>query len=59
VNHDSGKFGKGDINEPPKKLYSNLIIEKTQIKGRNVFTLSPKVDVKSKLRQAFASSPGV
>ena len=42
---DSGKFGKGDINEPPKKLYSNLSIEKTQIKGRNFFTLAPKVEV--------------
>ena len=41
---DSGKFGKGDMNKPPKKLYSNLNIGKIQIKERNVFTLEPKKD---------------
>ena len=39
---DSGKFGKGDVNEPPKKLYSSLNIEKIQVRGRNTFILKPK-----------------
>jgi acetyl esterase/lipase len=39
---DSGKFGKGDVNEPPQKLYSILNIEKIQAKGRNTFILQPK-----------------
>ncbi|MFA9398083.1 MAG: alpha/beta hydrolase fold domain-containing protein [Clostridiaceae bacterium] len=39
---DSGKFGKGNICEPPEKLYSCLNIEKMQSEGRNVFILKPK-----------------
>lgn len=39
---ESGNFGKGDVNEPPKKLYSSLNIEKIQAKGRNTFILKPK-----------------
>lgn len=40
---DSGKFGKGNVNEPPKKLYSKINIEKKQIQGRNIFTLAPRI----------------
>ncbi|MGV8981620.1 alpha/beta hydrolase fold domain-containing protein [Clostridium sp.] len=39
---DSGKFGKGDVNEPPKKLYLSLNIEKIELRGRNTFILKPK-----------------
>lgn len=39
---ESGKFGKGDVNDPPKKLYEHLDIEHFQSKERNVFSLKPK-----------------
>ncbi len=39
---DNDEFGKGDINEPPKKLYQNMDIEKKITKGRNTFILKPK-----------------
>jgi len=39
---ETGEFGKGAINEPPKKLFSDDQIEKKQIDGKNVFTLKPK-----------------
>jgi acetyl esterase/lipase len=39
---ETGEFGKGSINEPPKKLFSDVNIEKIQVGGKNVFTLKPK-----------------
>lgn len=45
---NSGNFGKGDLNEPHKKIYSNSNIEKSQRNGKNVYTLKPKDKVTSK-----------
>ena len=39
---ETGEFGKGTINEPPKRIFSEDYIEKNQIGVNNVFTLKPK-----------------
>jgi acetyl esterase/lipase len=39
---ETGEFGEKDINEPPKKLFSEDQIEKRQIYGKNIFTLKAK-----------------
>ncbi len=45
---DSGKFGKKDMNEPPKKMFSKLNIERALANGKNIFTLKPKDQVNGK-----------
>lgn len=39
---ETGEFGKRDVNDPPKKLFSDVHIEKYQMGGKNVFTLKSK-----------------
>lgn len=43
---NSRKFGKGDVNDPPKFLYTTLDIEKVETRLGNNFILKPKSLVK-------------
>lgn len=54
---NTGVFDKNNINEPPKKLYSNLSIEKTEKMGRNTFILKPK-GLKSKTHILYLHGGG-